>query len=486
MSGRRRCALRELLGDLYDGPVPDLFVSGIADDSRSVVPGDLFVAVRGASADGHGYVQQAIASGAVAVLSERALVNATVPVVTLPDLASMRAALAARFFGHPSRALVCTGVTGTNGKTSVAHFVCDVADRLGKRSGYLGTLGFGRIGRLRDAGLTTMGAIALQRTLADLVGARCDWAVLEVSSHALAQQRVDGVDFDVAVFTNLSRDHLDYHGDEARYARAKMRLFSEVGCRYAVVNGDDPVGRRILSTLDPRVARLTFGTEAADIRWSDLRLGASGIEGVWHTPWGEFDFQLPLYGKFSVANAAAALGVLCSQGLATADVVDALAHVRQVPGRMEFFRFPERPTVVVDYAHTPDALSNALRAIADHCVGRIHCVFGCGGDRDRGKRPEMGALAERGADVVWITSDNPRSEDPQRIVQEIRAGMSSGARCHTVLERREAIEAAIAHARVDDVVLVAGKGHETYQDIAGQRLPFSDRETVRDLLAEAA
>ncbi|MEZ5552552.1 MAG: UDP-N-acetylmuramoyl-L-alanyl-D-glutamate--2,6-diaminopimelate ligase [Pseudomonadales bacterium] len=458
----------------------DLMVSGISDDSRTVKAGDVFIAVSGAAADGHRFAEAAVRRGAVAVLAEHDLeTSVPVPVVLVSGLAPQRSTLASRLLGKPSARLECVGVTGTNGKTSIACFIADMLATLGEKAGYLGTIGWGVPGSLEGAALTTESAITVQKRLASLVDRGLGWAIMEVSSHALDQSRVDGVEFHYAVFSNLSRDHLDYHRDYESYGAAKARLFSWRNLRAAVINVDDAFGRGLAATIQPPVTLISYGAAGADLSWSALRCSATGISGRWHTPWGEGDFAVPLFGEFSIANLSAALAVLCHAGFAFDDVVRAAQQVKCVPGRMEFFQ--TRPGVAVDFAHTPDALLKMLQALRPHVDGRLICVCGCGGDRDPGKRPIMGRIASEHADVVWFTSDNPRSEDPQSIIDAMVAGASGPAQINQCADRRSAIAQAVGSAAPDDLVVIAGKGHETYQEIAGQRLPFSDRALAREL-----
>ncbi|HEY5644889.1 MAG TPA: UDP-N-acetylmuramoyl-L-alanyl-D-glutamate--2,6-diaminopimelate ligase, partial [Pseudomonadales bacterium] len=324
------------------------------------------------------------------------------------------------------------------------------------------------------SGLTTESAITIQKRLRAFRDQGIDWAVLEVSSHALDQHRVDAVDFDCAVFSNLTRDHLDYHDSFESYGRAKARLFRFPGLKAAIINVDDAFGRALAGDLEGAVNVITYGAaEDAQIRWSGLAFQPAGVSGRLATPWGEGSFDLPLYGDFSVANAAAALGVLCATGSDFRAVVAGLARLKSVPGRMEFF--PGRPTIVVDYAHTPDAVAKMLIALRPHAPERIVCLLGCGGDRDRGKRPQMAEAACRHADVVWLTSDNPRTETPERIIDDMLPGVPEGTDVHVEVDRLKAIRAAVAAAAPGDLVVIAGKGHEDYQEVNGRRLPFSDR-----------
>lgn len=472
--------LRELLDDPTQ---PSVTVAHLTEDSRDVAPGDAFLAIRGAASDGHAFVDAAEAAGAVCVLAERP-VRARVPLAVVPDLRTRRNALAARFYRDPSRALTCAAVTGTNGKTSVAFHIADLATRAGRRCGYMGTIGRGVVPDLEPARLTTESPCRLQRHLAELRDRGCEWVALEASSHALAQGRLDGVAVDAAIFTNLTRDHLDYHADFAAYGAAKRRLFDLPGVNLAVVNVDDPFGAELAAALRARGMRVLTCGVGADLCYRAITASVTGQVGELETPWGAARLQVPLPGDFVVANLLAAIAVLADAGVALAQLVASIATLTPVPGRLEVIggSGAGRPTVVVDYAHTPDALAKVLRALRPHCAGRLVVVVGCGGDRDRGKRPLMARAAELGADVVWLTSDNPRSEDPQTILDDMRAGLEASARAHACVDRRETVTRALAGSRPGDVVLIAGKGHETWQEIQGERIPFSDRELARALL----
>ena len=466
-------------------------VGGISDDSRMVCAGDLFVAVAGADSDGHDYAAQAVTSGAVAVLAERSIadlveLHQNVPVVLIADLKQRRSEIAARLYHHPSRDLNCVGITGTNGKTSIACFLAEMAEAVGQPAGYMGTIGWGSPGHLEPSRLTTESAIIIQQRLVEFREQGKQWAVLEASSHALDQHRLDGVAFDYAVFTNLTRDHLDYHDDFESYGAAKVRLFQFPDLKAAIVNTDDAFGSELAGRLRGSMEIVTCGENpAADVCWRSLSFHSDGVVGWFDTPWGSAEFEMPLYGSFSVANVAAALAVLCHSGVALTDVVAVLPEISPVPGRMEFFR--GTPTVVVDYAHTPDALAKMLAALRPHLkTGRLICVCGCGGDRDRGKRPLMARAACEHADQVWLTSDNPRSEDPAAIIEDMLAGTIAAADVQVQVDRRRAIEAAYAGAAATDLVVVAGKGHEDYQEVQGQRLPFDDRAVAAELTASIA
>ncbi len=480
----RRKRLSDCLSDAakVPGGADSVWITGVATDSRKVRPGDLFVATHGGAHDGHAFLGDAVANGAVAALVQRPVAS-TLPTFEVADTRLAAGRVAAAFYDHPSRTLGCIGVTGTNGKTSVAQFTAALLSGAGQPAGYGGTLGWGFAEHQCDAQLTTEDSVVVQRRLADLVVLGATWVAMEVSSHALDQRRVDEVAYDIAVFTNLTRDHLDYHRTMESYAQAKRRLFAFPTLTSGVLNWDDPQGRILFNEQHSRINLLRFGTSpGADVAWSGLVFDEVGISGVLTTPWGRRDFRLPLYGEFSVANFAAATGAACLAGASLDAVVDAAAHLMPPPGRTQFVRSPAKATVVIDFAHTPDALTKVLEGLRRHCAGELICVFGCGGDRDRGKRPLMAQAVEKAADRAWITTDNPRSEAPALIAAEIAAGFTDRIAVVVELDRAAAIERAIASASVGDVVLVAGKGHEDYQEIGNRRLPFRDVDVVTRIL----
>ena len=467
---------------LIDGPgTPALEIAGLSEDSRQIHPGEAFIATRGAAFDGHDYAVEAIGRGAACVLAERPLPGLGAPVVQVENLRARRGALADKFYAAPSRALTCAGVTGTNGKTTIAHQMASLANAVDLDAAYMGTIGWGRPGRLARSRLTTESAILTQKRLACLRQRGCSWAMLEVSSHALAQERVDTIAFDYAVFSNLTRDHLDYHADFDAYGAAKRRLFEFPSLRCAVINIDDQFGYGLARSL-AQVDVLTYGQEGADISWEGVEHRADGLRARLCTPWGNASVSAPVYGDFGLANLAAAIGVLVAADQPLEAVCEAAGALSPVPGRMEFFRATGRPTVVVDYAHTPDALAKALAASRRHVEGALLCVVGCGGDRDAGKRPMMGRVAATLADQVWLTSDNPRSEDPVAIMRDMAAGIEDASPVTLEADRSVAIAQAIDAAGAGDLVVVAGKGHEDYQEIDGRRHPFSDREAVRQAM----
>jgi UDP-N-acetylmuramoyl-L-alanyl-D-glutamate--2,6-diaminopimelate ligase len=481
----------------------DVKIAGLSLDSRKVQPGDLFLAIAGTQAHGLEHARQAIALGAVAVAWEpvegntalaeaAALLPATT--VAVPGLGHVVGLIADRFYGHPSHGMFMIGVTGTDGKTSCSHFIAQAMDSPDRRCGMIGTLGYGLYDDLRQSGHTTPDALTIQRCLHDmqLGGARC--VVAEVSSHAMDQGRVRGVHFDIAVLTNLSRDHLDYHGNVEAYAEAKRKLFHAQGLRYAVINADDPFGSALLDDIPPGVAPVAYRLENEPFRtrfpaqWvigRNLQMDISGLQFDVVTPWGSGHIECGLLGRFNASNLLAALASLCVAGLPFAEALRRIGATRTVAGRMERFDSGvDHPLVVVDYAHTAGALEAALASLRAHCSGKLWCVCGAGGDRDRGKRPQMGAMAERHADRVVLTDDNPRTEDPEQIIREICSGIRQPGKVHIEHDRGQAISWAMHAAGAGDIVLVAGKGHETMQQIGNRTLPFSDRERVMTLTRE--
>ena len=495
MSERRPMSLHELLAGHADcGGAGSIRVHGLTLDSRRVAPGDAFVALAGTRSHGIEFAPAASARGAAAILADatgmaaaRPMPAFDVPLIWIDDLRGRLGAIAARFCGDASRALEVVGVTGTNGKTSTVQLIAQALAGAGRRVATIGTLGAGLHGALQAGERTTPDAIELQQRLADFRDAGASAVAMEVSSHALDQGRVNAVAFDVAVFTNLTRDHLDYHGTMAAYAAAKARLFDWPGLRAALINVDDDFGRELAGRVAAAgTARLLrYGIDAADaqIRARAIEPGAHGLRFELVTPWGSATLTTPLLGRFNVANLLAVAGTLGVLGFPFESIVTALTRLQPVAGRMNRIGGDGRlPLVVVDYAHTPDALEQALTTLRAHCAGALVCVFGCGGERDAGKRPQMGAIAERLADQVIVTDDNPRGEDGDAIVAQILAGLSDGGRARVERDRARAIAAAIATARANDIVLVAGKGHEPYQETAGVRRPFDDLAVARAAL----
>lgn len=499
-----------LAGHAAVPPEADVTVTGLSLDSRRLNPGDLFLAVRGERGHGLDYLDEAAGRAASAVAWEPADGVAepatSLPAVPVADLRARAGRIAGRFFGEPSRRLAVVGVTGTNGKTSCTHLLAQAADRAGGAGGVVGTLGSGRLAALDPAERTTPDAVTVQRRLADMAESGCTLVAMEVSSHALVQDRTAGTHFLLAVFTNLSRDHLDYHGDMTAYGRAKRRLFEVPELQAAALNLDDPFGRELARSLPATLSRVTYGIESADadVRAEELVLRPDGLAFRLVTPAGDAVVASPLLGRFNAANLLAVAAGLHALGwTADADGLPAggvlgtrpdasrlaglLSALAPVAGRMDRLGVhPGRPVVVIDYAHTPDALEQALAALREHCRGRIICLFGCGGERDAGKRPLMGAAAERLADSVFITDDNPRGEDGDAIIRQILAGMENPDAARVIREREQAVAAAIEDGAAEDLVLLAGKGQENHQDIGGVRHAYSEREAALAALGEVS
>ena len=460
--------------------------NGITDDSRLVRPGTLFVAVRGTERDGHDYLELAQRAGAVAAVVEQASrVPANMPALIVRDGRRAAPIAAAAAYGWPARQLQLVGVTGTNGKTTTVNMLRHLLDAPSGRSASIGTLGV-LVGSAGDAvegggGLTTPGPVELQRVLRVLVDAGVARVAMEVSSHSLHQRRVDGVLFDVVVFTNLTRDHLDYHGTMEEYFRAKARLLDYLLPHGTVVYNLDEKAWAALHTDRRRVA-FSERVMTAEVHSEDVRFGPRGSEWTLALERERVPVRLPLIGDFNVMNALGAAAAAYALGTSTSQVAARLSSLPQVPGRLELLN--ESPAVLRDYAHTPDALERALTAVRPFVRGRLIAVFGCGGDRDRGKRPVMGEIAERLADLAIVTSDNPRTEDPEAILDEIEQGMR-GTNHERITDRLEAIQRALAIATSDDVILLAGKGHETYQVRGTTKYPFDEKEIVRSLMANA-
>jgi UDP-N-acetylmuramoyl-L-alanyl-D-glutamate--2,6-diaminopimelate ligase len=456
------------------------FVDSVSDDSRNVRPNSLFLAVKGAVLDGHDYLDRAGKSGASAAMVEDPS-RTTLPSIVVREGRKSAAIVASTAFGNPSRELRMIGITGTNGKSTTAGILRHLLDDAKARSASIGTLGvlLGTDGEVVPGGteLTTPGPVELQRILRELVDRGARWVAMEVSSHSLDQRRIDGLEFDAAVFTNLTRDHLDYHGTMEAYYTAKAALMDYLKPDgYAAVNSDD----RSWDKLPASRRKILFGVSPrAEVRASGVRFSPAGSDWTVRYRDESFPVCLPLIGDVNVHNALGAIAVGVTLGMPLAALASRLSDLPQVPGRLEVVS--QAPTVLRDYAHTPDALERALAAIRPFVGGRLILVFGCGGDRDRGKRPAMGRAAEVGADLVIVTSDNPRTEDPEQILDDIETGMTPGG--HERIEnRRDAIARALAQARADDVILLAGKGHETYQIHGTTKAPFDEKEIVRELL----
>ncbi|HQS83065.1 MAG TPA: UDP-N-acetylmuramoyl-L-alanyl-D-glutamate--2,6-diaminopimelate ligase [Thiobacillus sp.] len=459
-------------------------VAELVSDSRRAMPGVVFAAYPGEARDGRDFIAQAVAQRVDGVLWEADHYQwdpaLAIPNAGVTGLKNRIGEIAAHVYGEPSRALHMVGITGTNGKTSVAHWVAQTFSQLGRKTAVIGTVGNGFPGALTPALNTTPDAIELQQRLAHFRQQGATACAMEVSSHGLAQGRLNGTQFSVAVLTNLSRDHLDYHGDMDSYAAAKARLFSWPGLEWAVVNLDDAFGKQL--EAETRLASVAgYGFRRGAVVGEKLRLSQAGLHLVVRTDWGTAEVDAPLLGRFNAANLLAVLATLLVSGVKLDDACQALTHITPPPGRMQTLGGNAHPLVVVDYAHTPDALEKVLATLREIVSGgRLICVFGCGGNRDRGKRPLMGQAAVAGADEVWITSDNPRNEDPRRIIDDVLAG--TGDKPHVESDRARAIFEAIGGAHHGDVVVIAGKGHEDFQEIAGERQPFSDVAVARKAL----
>ncbi len=488
-----KLTLSELLADEFSLP-PDMdsAIRSLQLDSRRVAAGDLFIALEGTTVDGRNFIPDAIAAGAIGVLVEavdeweRPRVESGVPVIPIPDLPAKVGGFAARFYNDPSASLDVLAVTGTNGKTSCTQFIAGALNSLGMRCGVMGTIGYGLPGTFTESTHTTPDPIRVQELLAELLGQNAEAVALEASSHGLEQGRLNGVRVRTAIFTNLSRDHLDYHANMEAYGEAKRRLFYFPGLRSAVINIDDAFGRRLAAELGSTVRVITYSRSRpeADILAQSVTASGSGFDLDIRYPGGTIGFQTSLLGSFNISNLLAAFGALWLRSYTAVEIAEALATLTTVSGRMERIGGSLRPAVIVDYAHTPDALENVLGAVRDHCSGELWCVFGCGGNRDPGKRPQMGEIAARLADHVIVTDDNPRRESPEEIVGEILSGIPADRQVEVEHNRAEAIRGAIARAGKNDMVVIAGKGHETYQDIDGRKWPFSDLTQARQALEE--
>ena len=472
-------AVRQVIGPL------DRVVESIAYDSRRVQRNGLFVALRGEKNDGHEFTGQAIEKGASVIVAEREEKNPRVTCLVVENTRSALADLAATFYGQPARRLKLAAVTGTNGKTTTTFLIKHICEKAGLRCGLIGTVRYEIGERVLPAARTTPESLDLQELLAQMANASCRAAAMEVSSHALAQERIRGLEWDVAVFTNLTQDHLDYHGTMENYFESKAKLFTQLAQQQkkrepvAVVNTDDRYGEQLLDKIDKKISLITFGMGVrADFRASNYRMEFGGTSYQLDARGKSYLVRVPLIGRFNVANSMAALAAANALGLNLREAVLSLGKSPQVPGRLEMVPAKRQFQVFVDYAHTPDALVNVLKTLRELEPGRLITVFGCGGDRDRQKRPLMGRIADQNADYSIITSDNPRKEDPNAIISEIEKGFGSD-RYEKVAERAEAIARAIALAQPRDIILIAGKGHETYQEFADHTVPFDDIQVAR-------
>lgn len=488
-------SLMALLSDLVvdKSTLQECTLSDISMDSRRVAAGGLFLALAKNTVDREKHLRQALEKDIFAVLIDdqqpltetelQMLTEAVVMAYSVENLAEKAGFIAARFYDHPSKDMTVIAVTGTNGKTSVSQFIAQALESINKPCGVIGTMGAGRLCDLEMTGMTTPDPVTMQKLLAKFKREGCEYVALEASSHALAQGRLNSVDINVAVLTNLSRDHLDYHKTMANYAAAKKRLFDMESVEYAVINADDAFGTDVISKLKSGVNLLTYGgaQNQVNIRAEQIAYKADGVSFEAQVNANKLPVSLPVLGEFNVDNILAAIGVLTALGLDQQQCAEAINQCQAVSGRMQTYTQPGQATVVIDYAHTPDALHQALKTLQVHLpkTGQLWCVFGCGGDRDRGKRPLMGKVAEREANQVIITDDNPRTEDHLLIIEDILAGCDEPQKIRVELDRKLAIGHAINHAKPEDIVLIAGKGHESYQEINHVRYPFSDTAVVK-------
>ncbi|MDZ7992257.1 MAG: UDP-N-acetylmuramoyl-L-alanyl-D-glutamate--2,6-diaminopimelate ligase [Nostoc sp. EfeVER01] len=471
----------------------DVEVRGLKTNSHACRVGDLFIGMPGTRVDGGEFWQSAIASGAVAAIVSPEAAQKNPPtnqavVISASNITQACAQIASAFYGYPGRKLKLVGVTGTNGKTTTTHLIEFILNKANLATALMGTLYTRWAGFEQTAAHTTPFAVELQQQLAEAVKAGSEFGVMEVSSHALAQGRVLGCEFEVAVFSNLTQDHLDYHSDMEDYFAAKALLFSPDYLKgRAIINADDSYGKRLISSLDSqRVWSYSVNDNSADLWMSDLSYQPNGVSGTLHTPKGDVAFRSPLVGQYNLENLLAAVGAVLHLGLDLQLVANAIPEFPGVPGRMERVQISNEQdiSVIVDYAHTPDSLENLLKAARPFIPGKVICVFGCGGDRDRTKRPKMGKIAAELADVAVVTSDNPRTEDPEKILQDILAGIADTVQPTVICDRAIAIRTAILQAQPGDGVLLAGKGHEDYQILGTEKIHFDDREHARDALQQ--
>jgi len=478
--------LTQLLEPWINQEEIDCDITDIKNDSRQIQPGDLFIAYPGAAADGRLFIEKAKAAGAAAIAYEpdnipsSVVLPPSVPCIAVPDLAQQLAEIAKQFYGNPSEFLTVTGITGTNGKTTIAYQLAQAHHILGQGSAYIGTIGQGDVNHLKPLDNTTPDALCLQKLLHQYKEQGIQQVCMEVSSHALSQHRVDAIEFRQAIFTNLTLDHLDYHHTMEAYGAAKALLFEKEHLQWAIINQDDPHQHLMSQSVKPHVKKITYGMQQeCDVKAVDWRTDINGTEIEVTSPWGQHLLKIKALGKFNIYNSLAIFSSLLASGYAPGQVVQVMAELEAAPGRMEIVA--SSPYVLVDYAHTPDALENVLTTLSQLKRGLLWVVFGCGGDRDKTKRPIMGNIASLYADKVVITSDNPRSEEPALIVDEVAKGIVNSAHVIKLVNREDAIAYALKHADKDDIILIAGKGHEAYQQIGVVKHVFSDQDVVRKL-----
>jgi len=496
MSASSKMALADLLSGFTTSALPaELEICGLAADSRKVKPGYLFLACEGAVQNGLAFVEDAIQQGAAAIAidAEVEYDSEQVCVVPVEGLSQRVGLIATKFYGYPSSKINLVGITGTNGKTSCSHLMAQCFELNDVRCGVVGTMGFGFSNHLESLANTTPGPVELQFLLNDLYQKGASCIAMEVSSHGLEQHRTSGCDFSVAVFTNLSRDHLDYHGSMEAYGQAKLKLFTDESLNVAVVNLDDNFAADVVAAVPNNVE--TIGVSLSEERniatnkfvsAKVLSKSLSGTTVLVSSDWGRAEFTTQLLGEFNISNILLVIAVALHSGVAFDELVKHLPELRAPKGRLESFYEVDKPLVVVDYAHTPDALQKVLQTLHAHTVGNLWVLFGCGGDRDSGKRPLMGEVAELNANYVWLTDDNPRTEPSQQIIDDILSGIQDKDKVKVVTSRETAIRELVSSAAANDIILIAGKGHEDYQIIGDQILSYSDRETVARVLQEVA
>ncbi len=485
------CPLRELLReDDVVTTIPDITVKGLSLDSRQLQAGWAFVALPGLEVDGRDFIAKAQQANASCVLlPEIKDYHHTIPQIVIPNLKSILGNIASRFYQHPSKQLTMTGITGTNGKTSICHFLAQAYALLGQKCAIAGTAGNGLYGELQQSKLTTLDAIQIQAFLATMLAQGAKAVAIEVSSHGLTQHRVTGIDFNIGVFTNLTHEHLDYHGSMENYAAAKSRLFSDFKLDYAIINADDDYSSNFINTAQQQAEVFAFSRQNNKLLdashmmlANNVQLNTVGISADIVTPWGDASIQLPLLGHFNIDNLLVVIAVLCLNQFKFTDVINMLPQLHEPKGRMQAFGGKTQPLVVVDYSHTPDALQQALMSLRQHVAGSVFCVFGCGGNRDISKRQLMGKVASEFADNLVITNDNPRKEDPEEIINDILKGIVNNNNICIESDRAKAIALAVRQADSGDAILVAGKGHEDYQIIGDKTFAFDDVEIVKALL----
>lgn len=489
--------LSHLLKDFAILPAQaDRDISALTLDSRQVKPNSVFLAVKGTQCDGRQFMAEALAQGAAAILldadtpTDSISLHQNVPIIPIYELQKRIGFLAASFYDHPAQHLQMIGVTGTSGKTSCTHFIAQALHALNTPCGIIGTLGNGFYGGLENIGLTTPDAVTLQSSLNHFVHKGAKAIAMEVSSHSIAQERVAGINFDLGIFTNLTQDHLDYHGNMEVYAAVKRRFLAELPTRQLIMNADDAYGQKWIKELASSKTIMAYGltqspalpTHIPFLYADKIKLTLTGIQAYLYSPWGEGELSLPLIGQFNLSNSLAVIAALGLFGIPLADILTQLSQLNAVPGRMQTLGGKEKPLVVIDYAHKPDALEKVLQTLRKLTPGKLICVFGCGGERDRSKRPLMASIAERWSDQVIVTNDNPRHEQPESIIREIIKGFNHPERVLIELDRSKAIEKSIQWANVGDSVLIAGKGAERYQQIGDKKMPFDDIEEARKFL----